>query len=342
MVGRAVRSVLHQTYPHVRARVFDNASGDDTARVVGELARADARVEYFAHAENIGAAANFGYAIAQVDTPLFAVLGDDDLLLPRFLEEGVAMLGEHPRAWFHCAPSIVYNELAGGVRVQGRSWKPGLHDGGARSAERMLREHFITTAVLFRSGVRDTIGDWAEYPLEREFVARGAALHPFTVTRNIGGVLFVHESSFTGSLKKKPRQGSWHAGVPYARDCLFSALRHVVSIPSFSAAERAGVFEAVMENGRRDALYHLAFKALPAGAWEQIDDFLQLAKWLGFGAGTRMALRLLRQLGRVPLLSSMLMLAVRMAARRISRTAYEPFAATAHREIVEYVRAGAR
>ena len=341
MVVRAVRSVLHQTYPHVRARVYDNASGDGTARVVADLARNDSRVEYYAHAENIGAAPNFGYAIAQVDTPLFVALSDDDLILPRFLEEGVAMLRQYPEAHFHCAPSIVFNELAGGVRVQARSWEPGLHAPGAASAQRMLREHFITTGVLFRTTVRDTIGDFAQYPIEREFVARGAALHPFTVTTNIGGVLSVHERSFSAGVKKKGSDKARLVGVAYARECLFSALANVVSIPSFDPLERTELFRMAMENARKDTIYHLAAKALPRGDWEQIDDVLLLAKWLGFGRLERALLRMLRMIGRVPLLSHLLMLAARGATSRVTRTAYEPFDDTAHRDIVEYVRSGA-
>ena len=338
MVVRAIRSVLNQTYAHVRVRVFDNASGDDTARVVGELAKADPRVEYTAHAENIGAAANFGHAIRQVDTPLFVALSDDDLLLPTFLERGVGMLEKHPDAWFHCAPSLVYNELAGGIRIHAASWPEGLHAGGAESAGRMLREHFITTGVLFRSGVRDTVGDFAEYPVEREFVAHCAALHPFTVTNELGGVLVVHERSFTAGHEKKRTDRERIVGVRYARECLFNALARVVPVASFTPSERARVFNAAMENGRQDVLYHLCFKALPVGAWDQIDDFLELAKWLGFGAVTRFALRVLRMLARVPVLSQLLMFAARIVARQITRTNYEPFATTKHRDVVEYVR----
>src|SRR5260370_6369564 len=70
MLARALRSVLNQTYPHVRAAVFDNASGDETAAVVSEISRKDPRVSYHAHPENIGAAANFNFGVSRVETPL--------------------------------------------------------------------------------------------------------------------------------------------------------------------------------------------------------------------------------------------------------------------------------
>jgi hypothetical protein len=338
MVVRAIRSVLQQTYPHVLVRVFDNASGDETGRVVGELARTDLRVRYSAHAENIGAAANFSHAVAQVDTPLFVVLSDDDLLLPGFVEHGVALLQQHAGAAFHCAPSLVYNELAGGVRVQAGGWTAGPYPGGAASAERMLRDHFITTGVLFRSDIRSTVGAFGDYPLEREFVAHCAALHSFTVTERIGGVLAVHERSFSAGRPDKGTDRERSVGVRYALECLFTALARLVPIATFLPAERARIFGVVMENGRKDALYHLAFKAIPSGAWGQLDDFLPFARWLGFGLPARAALRLLGVVARIPVFSHLVTFAARALVQRLTRARYEPFAATRHREIVDYVR----
>ena len=59
LLRRAIESVLAQTYPHLTVTVFDNASGDETEEVVGELARRNPRVRYHCHPETIGASANF-------------------------------------------------------------------------------------------------------------------------------------------------------------------------------------------------------------------------------------------------------------------------------------------
>ena len=47
LLRRAILSVLNQTYTNIQVCVFDNASGDETALVVAELARMDNRVKYF-------------------------------------------------------------------------------------------------------------------------------------------------------------------------------------------------------------------------------------------------------------------------------------------------------
>jgi glycosyltransferase involved in cell wall biosynthesis len=39
LLRRAIKSVLNQTYLHFQVCVYDNASGDETAEVVSELAK---------------------------------------------------------------------------------------------------------------------------------------------------------------------------------------------------------------------------------------------------------------------------------------------------------------
>jgi glycosyltransferase involved in cell wall biosynthesis len=107
LLRRAIRSVLDQTYPHLRVCVYDNASGDETAAVVATFAREDPRVIYYCHAENIGLSANFTYAMEHVDTPFFSFLADDDFYLPTFFETAMAGFTEHPDAMCS-AGAVVY------------------------------------------------------------------------------------------------------------------------------------------------------------------------------------------------------------------------------------------
>src|SRR3989344_8039984 len=59
LLRRAILSALHQTYPHVRVCVYDNASSDATESVVAEIARHDPRVKYHRHSRNIGSPKHF-------------------------------------------------------------------------------------------------------------------------------------------------------------------------------------------------------------------------------------------------------------------------------------------
>ena len=63
LLQRALRSVLAQSYPNFCVCVYDNASGDETERVVREFMKYDSRVQYIQRSENIGAARNFDDAM---------------------------------------------------------------------------------------------------------------------------------------------------------------------------------------------------------------------------------------------------------------------------------------
>jgi glycosyltransferase involved in cell wall biosynthesis len=88
--------VLAQTDPRFVLVVADNASEDDTARVVEGFG--DARIRYVRRPTDIGFAANFERSMDDVDTDYVTLLPDDDLMLPYKLERAVEVMDAHPRA----------------------------------------------------------------------------------------------------------------------------------------------------------------------------------------------------------------------------------------------------
>lgn len=91
LIGRAVRSVLAQTYPSFEVIVVDDGSTDDTPARVQALAQADPRVRYVRHETNQGAQAarNTGIQVAKGD--YIAFLDSDDEWLPHKLEQQVLL-----------------------------------------------------------------------------------------------------------------------------------------------------------------------------------------------------------------------------------------------------------
>jgi len=94
LVGRAIDSVLAQTFADFELVVVDDASGDDTPDVV--CGYDDDRVEYVRHETNrhVSAARNTG--IERADGRYVAFLDDDDEWLPTKLEKQVALLEGAP------------------------------------------------------------------------------------------------------------------------------------------------------------------------------------------------------------------------------------------------------
>jgi glycosyltransferase involved in cell wall biosynthesis len=92
----AVASALHS--PVRRILIADDAGGDETLRVAENFAAAyPGRIRVRTTPVNRGTAANLNDAAEQVETPFFAKLDGDDVLLPGFLESVFPLIASRPR-----------------------------------------------------------------------------------------------------------------------------------------------------------------------------------------------------------------------------------------------------
>jgi glycosyltransferase involved in cell wall biosynthesis len=197
LLARAIRSVLRQSYADFQVIVYDNASADETAAVVARLAAADGRVKYHAHPDNIGALANFNFALSRIDTDYFSLLSDDDVLLPYFYEQAMASFANHPRAMFVASPVMLVNETGRVLTVNNQDWPPGLHPAPSGMLRMAEREHFIWTGTLFRRQALElgTIDIESGMCSDLDLLLRIAGRHPIAVAKRPGAVFSVHPGS---------------------------------------------------------------------------------------------------------------------------------------------------
>lgn len=93
---RTLAAASRQSYANLDILVADNASVDDTERVVASFN--DPRVRYHRHPKNLGAAANFNFCIEQGRGSYFLMLMDDDLIDLDFVEACIERAAENPQA----------------------------------------------------------------------------------------------------------------------------------------------------------------------------------------------------------------------------------------------------
>lgn len=79
---RAVRSVLRQDYPSLELLVVDDASIDETPRLLARLAREDSRVRVLGQSSPAGASAARNLALRAARGDFATGLDDDDVMLP--------------------------------------------------------------------------------------------------------------------------------------------------------------------------------------------------------------------------------------------------------------------
>jgi glycosyltransferase involved in cell wall biosynthesis len=186
LLRRAIQSVLQQTYPHFQVCVCDNASGDETASVVAELAKADPRVKYYCHAENIGAFANFQFGLNRVETPFFSILSDDDLVLPNFYETALSAFEGRADVMLSATDVIHLGTHDRILRMALEKWTPGFYYPPNGLMAVLDNGHSEWTGILFRKEVTKAVGLLDEATgkySDLDFALRIAARCPFVVTK---------------------------------------------------------------------------------------------------------------------------------------------------------------
>jgi glycosyltransferase involved in cell wall biosynthesis len=211
LLARAIGSVLSQTYPRVRLQINADASGEETMAVLKEYARKDPRVHYHRHIARVGLEKNFEYGMAQVETPFFSLLGDDDVLLPNFFERALAGFERYPQAMCSACSTIwvdgrgkpIFEPLAG--------WGEGLFQPpqGMLNMVRFFHPH-INSLLVRREMIREVGIDVEIGPaFDLDLELRLAALHPIVVTAEPGALWVLHGENATFTYSADGRYGGW-------------------------------------------------------------------------------------------------------------------------------------
>jgi glycosyltransferase involved in cell wall biosynthesis len=260
LLHRAIRSVLSQTYPHFQIHVCDNASGDETAALVAEIARDDPRVHYHCHAENIGPSANFLFGMRQVQTPYFAFLSDDDCFLPTFFETAMEGFAQHPDAIFSSGGVINVYEENGKIISSSSSegyFRPpeGLLEYASGTCPPILGTVFRSDVLTHAIFIDPDILHW-----DVDYMCRVTARFPFVVSRRPCTVLMHH----TQQSSRQQVPDLWLESYVVVRD----RIRQEAAIPD--AAQRR--FERLLAIMLHRAVWYGGLNAILAG------DFAR-ARW---------------------------------------------------------------
>ena len=161
-VCAAVDSVLQQTYPRVEAIVVDDGSTDDTR---SRLELYGDRVRFVCQA-NAGPAAAMNRGISLARGELVAFLGSDDLLLPGFAEQCVAMLREAGSSIPVCITNAILKRTTGDSgRSFDTAWlRPQLGEGIWRNVTEVLLTRFVLCGqtMTIRRDALERVGGFDE------------------------------------------------------------------------------------------------------------------------------------------------------------------------------------
>ena len=94
VLWRAIESVLKQTYPFFELLIIDDASLDDTEKLMQYFK--DPRIKYFKLKENKGASFARNYGLKKASAELISYLDSDNVWHPEFLETMILAFEKNP------------------------------------------------------------------------------------------------------------------------------------------------------------------------------------------------------------------------------------------------------
>lgn len=251
---RVVRSVLGQDHAEIELIVCDNASTDETEEVCRDLARADGRVRYHRHAENVGLLNNFVSAIRLARGEFFRWVGDDDWLDPRCVSRCLAEFARDERLVLVTAQTA-YTGPDGVTRTGAYEGTAlGSDDPVERFAEmlRLLNESHLLIDPLYGLLRREAVAPLARRNMLKEdevFAGRLALTGPWAhVPEVLGHRNWKHER--LPVLARRLGVPPWQAHLATTLQCL-ELLRRLPDAPLTPAQRRRARAEVYRFYARR-------------------------------------------------------------------------------------------
>lgn len=163
-VRETLESILTQNYSNLIVHVSDNASTDETLKVIESIA--DPRITIHRQEEDIGAEGNFTKCIQLATGKYTAIFHADDIYEPDMVARQVAFLEANPDIGAVFTEAVTIDEKGVPFGVIGRA--PGSGGSVARFGFRELMQamllHYnflVCPSVLVRTGIyRDEIKEW--------------------------------------------------------------------------------------------------------------------------------------------------------------------------------------
>lgn len=263
-LGRALQSVMDQTYPHWEALVVDNHSNDNTDEVVGSFADPRIRLLKIRNRGVIAASRNLGMREAKGEW--IAFLDSDDCWYPKKLE--VTMANAHVDDAYDVlsCDELMVDERTGARKVlrygpfQGDFYRILLVEGNRLSpSATVVRRHFLLRNALAFDESQDYVtvedyGFWLD-------LARAEARFKFV--HEVQGEYTMHQTNNSSRL-----QLHW-------KNCEALLFSHVFNVQQFDSSPeklwkrvstrlRLGQVKQLVANGQRIAAFQLGLKTLIA------------------------------------------------------------------------------
>jgi glycosyltransferase involved in cell wall biosynthesis len=264
-VGRAIESVLAQTFERWQLTVVEDGPETPQVRSALEPYLDDPRITYRPLGENVGPQRAKSRLIQTGSAPFVGLLDDDDILLPEFFERHVEFLENHPEVGLvFCANTVIDAE----GRETGRAplvLAEGVHRPGEFYPRLFAHNVAASPTILVRRTAYDAVGASFDSRLhttyDHEMWLRIAARYP------VG-----YRARWDASYRQHGDQSTIIDRGFRAKETLLLldiAGEHVARSP-----ERIDIPSEVQRKRRSSALLSVALDAVEAGEFKRSREAL--------------------------------------------------------------------
>jgi glycosyltransferase involved in cell wall biosynthesis len=122
-IAEAIESVLQQSYPYWELLIVDDASNDNTAKIIQSYAKQDKRIKPIYHTANRGAAHSRNTALRCANGRYIAFLDSDDMWMPNKLSVQISYMQQNDTALCYSSYEIIntQGEYLRTYRIQKRT-----------------------------------------------------------------------------------------------------------------------------------------------------------------------------------------------------------------------------
>ncbi len=215
LVGRAIESILNQTYKNFELLIIDDCSQDNTQEILSQYAAKDARVCIIKNEQNIGITKSINRGLSYAKGKYVFRLDDDDIVKSQTIELEEKFLEDHPS--YGLVGSFAIQIDAQGNEIGKKTYPTGSKE--LRAA--LMKENAIYSAILMRKEAIDRVGRYNEkwkYAQDYELYLK---IVKYYEVANLPNYLVYYYKSATDSISRTKSK----AQTMFALQARFKAIR---------------------------------------------------------------------------------------------------------------------
>ena len=184
----AIDSILSQKYQNWRLIVVDDGGGDETKGLIDKIKKQTKNeVKYVKNEKNLGFARNFQKCLDSVKNDWFVVMGNDDIMLPNFLEQFAEIKNKdfdlyQPTVRTIDSAGRVSNSMTDRIKKMLSPRKAGIYQGEKLASSLMVGNWLYFPSIIWHTETArkynfdSKFGDLVDMGMELDIILGGGKL----------------------------------------------------------------------------------------------------------------------------------------------------------------------